>query len=162
MAVHLAQLNVGTLRYGPDDPRVAEFMDNLDRVNGIAEAMPGFVWRLKDDSNNATGIDASGHFADGMIVNMSVWETAEALERFVWQTVHKRFYQKKAAWFEAMPAGSGGDSHFVMWWVPAGHRPDLAEASAKLELLRVNGSTEEAFGWEYLPEMQLWRSQQCA
>ena len=155
--MHLAQLNIGQLRYSAGDPRVAEFMDNLDRVNAIAEAMPGFVWRLKDDTNNATSIDASDDFGPGIIVNMSVWESAEALERFVWQTVHKRFYNKKTDWFEAM-----GEAHFVMWWVEEGHRPGLAEAAQKLETLREHGSTDAAFGWDHLPNVKLWRSQQCA
>ena len=90
---HLAQLNIGRLRYPTDDPRVADFMNNLDLVNGLAERSKGFVWRLKDESGNATNIRP---FADPtMIVNMSVWENVETLERFVWQTVHKRFYGRR-------------------------------------------------------------------
>src|SRR5262245_20450952 len=95
---HLAQLNIGRLRYSLDDPRMAEFVDNLDRVNGLAERAQGFVWRLKDDSGNATAMRA---FADPrIIVNMSVWESVEALERYVWQTVHKRFYGRRHEWFD--------------------------------------------------------------
>lgn len=45
--MHLAELNIGTLHYPQDDPRVAEFMNNLDLVNGLAERAPGFVWRLQ-------------------------------------------------------------------------------------------------------------------
>ena len=94
---HLAQLNIGRLRYPTDDPRMAGFMNNLDLVNGLAEHTPGFVWRLKDESNNAT---AFRPFADpDMAVNLSVWESIEALERFVWQTVHKRFYGRRQEWF---------------------------------------------------------------
>ena len=98
---HLAQLNVGHIRYATDDPRMAEFMGALDAVNALAERSPGFVWRLKDDaSNNATNILVSDdpHF----LVNMSVWETPEQLEHFVWNTVHKRIYQKKGNWFAPM------------------------------------------------------------
>ena len=95
---HLAQLNIGRLRYPTDDPRVADFMNNLDLVNSLAERSNGFVWRLKDDSGNATNIRP---FADPtMIVNMSVWENVETLERFVWQTVHKRFYGRRPEWFD--------------------------------------------------------------
>ena len=115
---HLAQLNVGHIRYATDDPRMAEFMGALDAVNALAERSPGFVWRLKDDaSNNATNIlvSADPHF----LINMSVWETAEQLEHFVWNTVHKRIYQKKGNWFEPMAT-----PHFVMWWIPAGHIAD--------------------------------------
>ena len=86
-AQHLAQLNIGRFRYPTDDPRMADFMNNLDLVNGLAERSKGFVWRLKDESNNATNFRP---FDDpNMAVNLSVWENGEALERFVWQTVHK-------------------------------------------------------------------------
>src|SRR5262245_45437647 len=107
--VHLAQLNIARLRYPGDDPRVADFMDNLDRVNALAERSEGFVWRLKDEAGNATEIQA---FDDDMIiVNMSVWRDAESLEHFVWNTVHKQFYRRRAEWFSLMDK-----QHLVMWW----------------------------------------------
>ncbi len=156
--MHLAQLNIGRLRYPHDDPRVAEFMDNLERVNAIAETIPGFVWRLKDESGNATSIESGTLFGDpDTIVNMSVWESAEALERFVWQTVHKRFYNRRQAWFDAL-----GEPHFAMWWVPENSKPTLTEAAKRLKLLRENGSTDDAFGWDHLPNVTLWRTQRCA
>ena len=91
-------------------------MQNLDRVNAIAERSPGFVWRLKDESNNATALRP---FDDpNMVVNMSVWESVEALERFVWATVHKQFYDRKGDWFEKL-----AEPHFVMWPIRGGHIP---------------------------------------
>ena len=78
-----------------------------------------------------------------MAVNLSVWESVEALERFVWQTVHKRFYGRRPEWFDSMDG-----PHFVMWWVPAGHRPPLIEAKERLEHLAAHGPSEHAFGWE--------------
>ena len=94
-ARHLAQLNIGRLRYEADDPRMADFVDNLAMVNGIAERSDGFVWRYQDDSGSA--IDTRPFDGDPrMAINMSVWENIEALERFVWQTVHKRFYRAAA------------------------------------------------------------------
>lgn len=66
---HIAQLNVGHIRYTTDDPRMAEFMNALDAVNALAERSPGFVWRLKDDTNNATGILVSDD--PTFLVNMS-------------------------------------------------------------------------------------------
>ncbi len=153
---HLAQLNVGHIRYATDDPRMAEFMGQLDAVNALAERSPGFVWRLKDDaSNNATNIlvSADPHF----LINMSVWETAEQLEHFVWNTVHKRIYQKKGNWFAPMAT-----PHFVMWWVPAGHTPTPQEALARLSHLTQQGPSDHAFGWESLPNIKLWMNQRCA
>ena len=151
----LAQLNIGRLRYALEDPRMADFVDNLDRVNGIADRSEGFVWRLKDDSGNATSIRA---FDDArIIVNVSIWESVEALERYVWQTVHKRFYGRRHEWFERFEG-----PYFVMWWVPNGHRPTVAEALARLDHLKLHGPSDHAFGWESLPAAQLWRTARCA
>ena len=152
---HLAQLNVGHIRFPTDDPRLAEFMGALDSVNALAERSPGFVWRLKDDSNNATGILVTQD--PTFLVNMSVWETAAQLEHFVWNTVHKRFYQKKGNWFAPM-----AKPHFVMWWIPAGHLPTPQEALARLDHLTRNGASGHAFGWESLPNIKLWMQQRCA
>ena len=128
MTTHIAQLNIGRFRYPTDDPRMAAFMANLDRINALAERSEGFVWRLKDESNNATAIRPAND--PTMAVNLSVWESVEALERFVWATVHKQFYNRKGDWFEKLST-----PHFVMWPIPAGHIPDLAEAMERLEHL---------------------------
>jgi hypothetical protein len=153
---HLAQLNVGRALDAMDSPRLAEFMGNLDRVNAIAERSSGFVWRLKGDgTNNATDVKVS---EDPLfIVNLSVWVSPAHLEQFVWNTVHKRFYDKKVNWFEA-PA----QAHFVMWWVPEGHKPSTQEALERLEHLRNQGPSDHAFGWESLPNIKLWMSKRCA
>jgi len=152
---HLAQLNVGHIRFPVDDPRMADFMGALDRVNSLAERSPGFVWRLKDDSGNATDIKVSDdpHF----LVNMSVWETPEHLEHFVWKTAHKHVYEKKAQWFEAMRT-----PHFVTWWIAIGHEPTPAEALARLDHLTKHGPSDRAFGWESLKNAELWMQRRCA
>jgi hypothetical protein len=152
---HLAQLNVGRTVDDTASPRLAEFMSNLDRVNGIAERSPGFVWRLKSNSGNATDIKPTSD--PRFIVNLSVWETPAQLEHFVWNTVHKQFYNKRANWFEKMTT-----PHFVMWWVPVGHFPTAAEALDRLKHLETNGPSAHAFGWESLPNIKLWMSQRCA
>ena len=154
--MHLAQLNIGRLRYEVDDPRMADFMNNLALVNSLAERAPGFVWRYQDDTGNATN---TRPYADDprMAINMSVWENAEALERYVWQTVHKRFYGRREEWFETMD-----ERYFVMWWVPAGHRPTVQEAIERLDHLRKHGPSEHAFGWESAAGAQLWKTARCA
>lgn len=145
---HLAQLNIGRPLHALDDPRMASFMANLDRVNAIAERSPGFVWRLKDESNNAT---AFRPFDDpNMLVNMSVWESVDALEQFVWATVHNQIYNRKGDWFERLAT-----PHFVMWPIVAGHIPDLAEAKARLDHLTRNGDSDHAFGWGHLPDVKI-------
>ena len=154
MPRHIAQLNIGRFRYLTDDPRMAAFMTNLDRINALAERSEGFVWRLKDDSNNATAIRPACD--PTMAVNLSVWESAETLERFVWATVHKQFYSRKGEWFEKL-----GSPHFVMWSIPAGHIPDLEEATARLAHLTVQGDSDFAFGWSHLPHIKRWMSRKC-
>ncbi len=153
--MHLAELNIARLRFNLDDPRVADFVDNLDRINAIAERSEGFVWRYKDECGNATNTDAFDNPL--IIVNLSVWQDAKTLERFVWQTAHKQIYARRAEWFEVMDK-----MHFAMWWVKEGTRPTVDEARERLEFLQANGPSDYAFGWESLPNVQMWREARCA
>ena len=143
MDTHLAQLNIGRLLHPQDDPRVAGFMDNLALVNGLAERSDGFVWRLKGEGDGATDIAAATH--PGFIFNLTVWRDGEALKAFVFKTVHKKFLGRRENWFEKLAT-----PHFVMWHVPAGHEPTLAEALDRLAILTREGPGERAFGWEAL------------
>ena len=152
--MHLAQLNIGYPKYDLDDPRMAGFMDNLDRINGLGQKMPGFVWMLKEDTGGATGIETP--WPGNVIANLTVWETAEQLEHFVWKTIHKKIYSQKQQWFEALKT-----PHFVMWWIEEGHIPTLNEAKQRLDQLQAEGNSDEAFGWSHLPHVKLWKSQKC-
>ena len=155
---HLAQLNVGRLVAEPGDPRVADFMAALDRVNGLGKRSPGFVWMMEGSGEPGTGnTEASIGDDPRHVFNLTVWESVEALEHFVWNTVHRQFYERRADWFEVL-----GDQHFVMWPVPAGHRPSQAEALARLDHLRAHGDSDHAFGWAHLPQARLWRTRACA
>src|SRR5665647_798293 len=116
---HLAQFNVARVKYPLDDPRMAEFVDNVARVNALAEQIDGFVWRLQDDSGNAMGMQVYGD--PRILPNLTVWENVGALERFVWKTVHSRFFGRRAEWFEHT------DTPLVLWHVAAGHKPAMAE-----------------------------------
>jgi Domain of unknown function (DUF3291) len=152
---YLAQLNIGRLRYLIDDPRMADFMNNLDVINALAERSKGFVWRLKDDSGNATNIRP---FDDPrMAVNLSVWDSVEALERYVWLTVHKRFYGRREEWFDKLDG-----PHLVLWWILVDHRPTVTEAKERLEYLAARGPSDHAFGWESVPSAQLWKTARCS
>lgn len=144
--MHLAELNIGRLTAPTDDPRVADFMDNLDRINGLGKRMPGFVWMMEGSGEPGQGNTEAKLDGDPQFVaNMSVWESVETLETFVWGTIHKQFYDRKAEWFEVM-----GDMHFVMWWVPEGHKPTLEEGRARLALTQKQGDSDDAFGWDYV------------
>jgi len=121
-----------------DDPLLADFMAQLDAVNALAERTPGFVWRLKSDSGNATDIRA---FDDPlMIVNMSVWESPDALFAFTYKTAHTKVMNRRKEWFESLPG-----PHMVLWWVPAGTRPTVEEAKQRLDYLAIHGPTAAAF-----------------
>lgn len=156
--MQLAELNVGRLIAPTDDPRVAEFMAALDRINGLGKRMPGFVWMMEGSGEPGTGNTAAKIGGDPQFVsNLTVWETVESLEAFVWNTVHRQFYERREEWFAVL-----GQMHFVMWWVPDGHRPTLAEALDRLDHLQAYGDSEHAFGWRWLQEAQLYKSRACA
>ena len=155
--MHLAEINIGRLKHPVGDQRIADFVDNLGRINALAERMPGFVWRLTGDGSNDGALDLRPFPDPDMAVNMSVWETAEALEHFVWNTVHKRFYARKAEWFDAMTA-----HHFCMWFIEPGHIPTITEARARIDHLDRTGNSEFAFDWSHLPHIKLWQNQRCA
>ena len=155
--MQLAELNIARLIAPTDDPRVKEFMDNLELVNGLGKRMPGFVW-LMEGLAEPGSINADIIIGDDpqLVPNLSVWEDVESLEKFVWGTVHKKFYERRQEWFELI-----GEMHFVMWWVPDGHQPTLEEAMAKLEYRRQHGDSDEAFGWDWLKDAQMHKTHGC-
>jgi hypothetical protein len=133
----LAQVNIGRLKAPVDSPEIREFVENLDRINALAERQPGFVWRLVGEGNNATDVQA---FDDPLTaINLSVWDSLDELAAFVYRTAHREIMRRRREWFEAM------DLYMALWWIPSGHRPTPAEASARLEILGRRGPTSEAF-----------------
>jgi hypothetical protein len=136
---HLAQLNIARM-IGADinDPIMTEFVAQLAEVNGLAEESAGFVWRLKDDSDNATALNP---FDDvQIIINMSVWESIEALEAFVFNGRHLEVMRRRREWFKKF-----GQAYMVLWWIPVGHEPNLLEAKERLAYLQANGASAYAF-----------------
>jgi hypothetical protein len=135
---HLAQVNVGRMLAPAGDPRVAGFYDALDRINALADASPGFVWRLQDESGNATALRPT---PDPLtIVNMSVWTDADALFAYVYRSAHTPVMAGRRQWLER-PQGA----HQALWWVPAGTIPTVEEGLAKLWLLDRFGPSQHAF-----------------
>ena len=137
---HLAQLNIAEMLEPLDSPTMADFVANLDRINALADAAPGFVWRLQTEQGDATGVK---DFGETIIVNMSVWESPEALHDYVYETAHVEILRRRKEWFSRMR-----NAYAVLWWVPAGHRPSVAEGKERLELLREHGPSERAFTFE--------------
>ncbi len=135
---HLAQINVGRFVAPPGDPRIAPFMDALDRVNAIADASAGFVWRLQDESGNATAIQPTGDplFA----VNMSVWHSADALFDFVYRSAHTPVMARRREYFDRFDG-----AYQALWWIAADHIPTVDEGLARLWRLDRYGPTPQAF-----------------
>jgi hypothetical protein len=132
----LAQMNVARLRAPLDSPQLADFVGALDRINAIADGSPGFVWRLQDESGNATALHPMG---EDIIINMSVWKDPESLQAFVYRSEHVGVMRRRREWFEKM------DLYLVLWWVPAGRRPTAEEGIERLNLLRSRGPSADAF-----------------
>ena len=138
---HLAQLNIARALAPLDSDRLAPFMAALDAVNALADAAPGFVWRLEDtdsDLPGATGIQA--YEDPQMIVNLSVWTSRDALWDFVYSAEHVAVMRRRREWFGAL-----GEPHLVLWWVPAGTTPTIEEAIARLDHLHAHGASLDAF-----------------
>jgi hypothetical protein len=150
---HLAQFNIARIKYPLDDPRMREFVDNVARVNGLAEQIEGFVWRLQDESGHAMNMRV---YDDPRILpNLTLWENVEALERFVFRTLHSRFYGRREEWFEPIA------TPLALWFVPAGHRPNMAEGVERLEYVKKHGPSDQAFGWDRIPAARLWKTERC-
>jgi hypothetical protein len=139
----LAQVNLGRLVAPLDDPRLADFMAALDPVNALADAAPGFVWRLQTEEGNATAVEAftwdAGDSA-GVIINMSVWQDLESLKAFVAADLHRSVLRRRRNWFQPM-----AEATVACWWVPAGHHPSPLEAEERVRHLRAHGPTPHAF-----------------
>jgi GNAT superfamily N-acetyltransferase len=139
-AAHLAQVNVARLLAPLDDPMLAGFVDALEPVNALADAAPGFVWRLQTDEGDATALRA---FPDPeIIVNLSVWSDLASLRAFAYGSGHVEVFRQRRQWFEPMDEAS-----LAIWWTPAGHVPNVDEAKDRLTFLRRCGPSPWAFNF---------------
>lgn len=135
---HLAQINISRLLAPLDSAQLADFVAALDPINALADEAPGFVWRLQSDAGDATSIRA--YDDDMIIVNMSVWESVEALADFVYRSDHRDVLRRRGEWFERLR-----ETVLVLWWIPAGDIPSVEQAKQRLELLEKDGPSPEAF-----------------
>lgn len=140
----VAQFNISKERYPLDHAVMTDFMDSLDPVNGVADDWDGFVWRLHDDSGNATAIQA---FDDPTIIfNLSVWRTVEQLKEFVYRSAHANVLRRRREWFEVISEPS-----YVLWWIDESELPTLDEAKARLRHLQEHGTSPYAFAFDSVP-----------
>jgi Domain of unknown function (DUF3291) len=137
----LAQINIARMLAPIDDPIMADFVAQLPPINALAEASPGFVWRLQSDNGDATSIKV---YDDEMIIiNLTVWENVEALRQYVYKSAHSGVLRDRRRWFEKFDG-----PYYALWWVPAGHIPDPQEGKERLEHLRVHGDSAYAFSFK--------------
>ncbi len=139
----LAQVNIARMREPLDSPLLAGFVAALEPVNALADAAPGFVWRLQTEDGNAVAVrafewDAAG--SAGVLINMSVWESVEALAAFTYSEAHREVLRQRYTWFERMAA-----AHTALWWIPRGRTPTPGEAEERVIHLREFGPTPHVF-----------------
>jgi Domain of unknown function (DUF3291) len=141
----LAQINIARMVAPLTDPLMADFVANLKPINALADTSPGFVWRFQTEQGDATAERPYGD--DRIIINFSIWEDANSLHDFVYRSAHASIMKRRREWFARLT-----DEYVALWWVPAGHRPAVAEAIARIEHLKLHGPSTEAFTFrEFYP-----------
>jgi hypothetical protein len=135
---HLAQINIGRLIAPINDPKIAEFVSQLESINALADRARGFIWRLQSSSGNAT--DIAYNDDPSMLVNMSVWDSLGSLRNYVYRSDHARVFRDRAKWFVKLDMPM-----YCLWWVPAGHIPSVAEGREHMEHYQQHGSTPFSF-----------------
>lgn len=138
MKYHLAQVNIATAIDDMDSETMSGFVSRLDEINLLADEFEGFVWRLQTEEGDSTSIRVFEN--PNLLINISVWESVEALKQFIYKSAHVELIQDRDAWFTKMK-----ESHQTLWWVPTGHIPTTEEAKEKLEYMREHGPTAKAF-----------------
>ena len=141
--LNLAQVNIARMRGALDDPVMAGFVARLDEINALADASPGFVWRLQTPEGNATYLRP--YDDDRVLFNLSVWESVETLRDYAYRSAHAEVLRQRADWFEKFEAPA-----VALWWVPAGHLPSIDEAKKRLAHLQEHGPTPFAFTFRAL------------
>jgi len=140
---HIAQINIGRILAPIDDPLMVDFVSQLPPINALADASPGFVWRLQTESGDATSIRV---YEDEMVaINMSVWESVDALREYVYKSAHHAVLRDRKRWFEKF-----NGPYYALWWVPTGHLPSTQEGRERLEYLREHGDSEYAFSFQHV------------
>jgi len=138
---YIAQINIGRIVAPIDDPIMAEFVAQLPPINALADESPGFVWRLQTEEGDATSVKV--YDDDFVIINMSVWETVDALHEYVYKSVHSGVLRDRKRWFEKFDG-----PYYALWWVPVGHSPSPKEGKERLEYLREHGDSPYAFSFK--------------
>ena len=136
---HLAQVNIAKQLAPMDDPIMQDFVNNLDKINAIADLADGFVWRLQDEDKE---LGAKVFQDDALLINMSVWENLESLFNYTYNSGHIEVFKRKKEWFSKMKM-----MHMAFWYVPEGYEPTFQDAKDRLDYLNKHGDTPFAFSF---------------
>jgi hypothetical protein len=143
MSYHLAQVNIARMKAPLDSPVMEGFVARLDEINALADNHPGFVWRLQTPEGNATYLRP--YEDERILFNLSVWQDVESLKQYVYKTAHAELLRERRSWFDHFEGSST-----ALWWVPAGHIPEIEEAKSRLEHLEKNGPSQYAFSFKQI------------
>ena len=138
---HIAQINIARMLAPIDSHTMSDFVAQLPPINALAEESPGFVWRLQSEDGDATSIKV--YDDDMVIINLTVWESVEALRQYVYKSAHSGVMRDRRRWFEKFDG-----PYYTLWWIPAGHLPDPQEGKERLEHLREHGDSPYAFSFK--------------
>ncbi len=137
--MYLAQLNIAEAKDHMESETMKDFVANTERINSLAEAHPGFIWRLVSEEGDDS-YDMVLWDSPFIITNMSVWKDRDSLFDYVYNSAHVEILKRKKEWFHKMPK-----MHMVLWFVEEGHIPTITEAKERLEHLHEHGESEYAF-----------------
>ena len=138
---YIAQINIAHMRASLTDPIMEDFVAQLAPINALADQSPGFVWRLQSESGDATSIRV--YDDEFIIVNLTVWESVDALREYVYKSAHQGVLRDRKRWFEKFDG-----PYYALWWIPAGHIPSIEEGKERLDHLRAHGETADAFSFK--------------
>lgn len=139
-ALHLAQVNIAKRLAPLDDPIMQDFINNLDKINAIADSSDGFIWRLQDeDKDEAVSVFQD----DSLVINMSVWESLDSLFNYTYNSGHIEVFKRKKEWFSKMKM-----MHMAFWYIPEGYEPTFKDAKDRLDYLNTHGDTPYAFSFK--------------
>jgi hypothetical protein len=149
--LQLAQVNIARMCAPLESQLMADFVAAIEPINALADAAPGFVWRLQLGVCDATLdvlplgrviYDTIRAFDDDtLLITMSVWSSFETLMDFVYRSDHSAMMRRRQEWFEQI------DTLIALWWIPTGELPTPADARERLDHLAAHGPTPYSFNF---------------
>ena len=159
------QVNVAIGVAPEDSDQMQPFFQRLEAVNKLARRAEGFIAMLSDieDGSVSSGGGGCEYFPEGYYVNISLWRDVESFKKFTYTGAHAFVLKRKSEWFVEWDEDLYGPKQ-CMWWVPKKVRgengeedtsgifsmPSPREAADRLQSLRENGPSQDAFTLSHL------------